>query len=110
MSLVAQAIRREWDKESFKWHPGLQALQIELKLGPGGRVQGFRIISGSGDGEVDRTARSALNRLQSIPGLSADFLREFATLAVRMEPTARREPEAAPPVQPQAILKPNGPL
>lgn len=89
VSLVAQAIRREWDKESFKWHPGLQALQIELQLGPGGRVQGFRIISGSGDGEVDRTARSALNRLKSIPGLSADFLRQFATLDVKMEPTAR---------------------
>ena len=49
----------------------------------------FVAKTGSGDGEVDRTARSALNRLQSIPGLSADFLREFATLAVRMEPTAR---------------------
>lgn len=89
VSLVAQAIRREWDKETFKWHPGLQALRVELQLGPDGRVRGFRIVSGSGDGEVDRTARNALARLASIPGLSATFLRTFATLPVEMEPVAR---------------------
>ena len=89
VSLVAQAIRREWDKESFKWHPGLQPLQVELQLGPGGRVRGFRIVNGSGDAEVDRTARSALARLDSIPGLSATFLQQFATLPVLMEPKAQ---------------------
>ncbi len=86
VSVVAQAIRREWDKESFKWHPGLQAVQVELQLGPGGVVRGFRIIGGSGDAEVDRTARSALNRLKYIPGLSASFIQQFATLPVAMEP------------------------
>ena len=89
VSLVAHAIRREWDTESFKWHPGLQALRIELQLGPAGRVRGYRIVSGSGDAEVDRTARSALGRLSSIPGLSASFLRQFATLPVEMEPVAQ---------------------
>ncbi len=86
VSVVAQAIRREWDKESFKWHPGLQAIQVELQLGPGGAVRGFRIRGSSGDAEVDRTARSALNRLKYIPGLSASFIRQFSTLPVAMEP------------------------
>ncbi|MGN0847554.1 MAG: cell envelope integrity protein TolA [Kiritimatiellia bacterium] len=89
VSLVAQAIRREWDKESFKWHSELQALQVELQLGPGGAVRGFRIIKGSGDAEVDRTARSALGRLRSIPGLSSTFLQQFPTLPVSMEPVSR---------------------
>lgn len=86
-SLVSQAIKREWNKESFSWHPSLQALKVELQLGPGGAVRGFRIISGSGDAEVDNTARSALNRLRVIPGLSSMFLQKYSTLPVSMEPT-----------------------
>ena len=87
VSLIAQAIRREWDKESFKWYPGLKPLQVSLRLGPGGRVLGFRILAGSGDGDVDRTANSALNRLKSIPGLSATFIEHFPEIALLMEPT-----------------------
>ena len=87
VSLIAQAIRREWDKESFKWYPGLKPLQVSLKLGPGGRVLGFRILVGSVDGDVDRTANSALNRLKSIPGLSATFIEHFPEIALLMEPT-----------------------
>ncbi len=87
-SLVKNAILREWDKESFKWHSGLQAIQVELQLGPGGAVRGFRVKSGSGDAEVDRTAHSALNRLKYIPGLSASFIQQFSTLPVAMEPVA----------------------
>ena len=87
VSLIAQAIKREWNKESFKWYPGLKPLQVSLKLGPGGSVRGFSILAGSGDADVDRTARSALNRLKSIPGLSATFLEHFPEIALLMEPT-----------------------
>ena len=87
ISLIAQAIRREWNKESFKWYPGLKPLQVSLKLGPGGSVRGFTILAGSGDRDVDRTAQSALNRLKSIPGLSATFLEHFSEIALLMEPT-----------------------
>ncbi len=86
-SLIRQAITREWDKESFKWYHGLEPLQVLLKLGAGGRVLGFTILKGSGDADVDRTARSALNRLKSIPGLSATFLEHFPEVALVMEPT-----------------------
>lgn len=88
-SLIKQAIQREWDKESFKWHPGLSPLEVELQFGSGGSVKGFRVLKGSGDGEVDRTARNALSRLGTIPGLSSMFLRQFPTLAVLMEPVQR---------------------
>ena len=87
VSLIAQAIKREWNKESFKWYPGLKPLQVSLKLGPGGSVRGFSILAGSGDRDVDRTAQSALSRLKSIPGLSATFLEHFPEIALLMEPT-----------------------
>lgn len=88
VSLIAQAIRREWDKESFKWYPGLKPLEVSLSLGPGGAVRGFHILRGSGDADVDRTAQNALRRLTRIPGLSASFLEKFSTLALKMEPVS----------------------
>lgn len=87
VSLIAQAIKREWNKESFKWYPGLKPLHVTLRLGPGGVVRGYRILEGSGDADVDRTARSALARLKNIPGLSATFLENFSELTIQMEPT-----------------------
>lgn len=89
VSLVAQAIRREWDKESFNWNPGLRAIRVELQFGSGGVIRSFRVLQGSGDGEVDRTARNALTRLRSVPGLSATFLEVASTFFVSMEPVSR---------------------
>jgi RND family efflux transporter MFP subunit len=89
VSLIKQAILREWNKESFKWYKGLKPIEVEFHLGSGGVVQNFKIRSGSGDADVDRTAVSALNRLkgQKIYGLTAQFLEQFPELAIVMEPT-----------------------
>lgn len=86
VSLIKRAIQAEWDKEDFNWFPGLSPLKVELKLGLGGQVLGFRILRGSGSAEVDQTARAALNRLRSIPGLSQSFLRKFPVIDVEMTP------------------------
>ena len=92
VSLIKQAILREWNKESFKWYNGLKPIEVEFHLGSGGVVQNFKIRSGSGDADVDRTAVSALNRLkgQKIYGLTAQFLEQFPELAIVMEPTQGR--------------------
>ena len=92
VSLIRQAILREWNKESFKWYSGLRPIQVKFQLGSGGMVRGFKILSGSGDADVDNTARSALNRLRghSIPGLTAQFLEQFPELTIVMEPTQGR--------------------
>ena len=92
VSLIKQAILREWNKESFKWYNGLKPIEVEFRLGSGGVVQNFKIRSGSGDADVDRTAVSALNRLkgQKIYGLTAQFLEQFPELAIVMEPTQGR--------------------
>ena len=91
-SLIRQAIFREWDKESFKWYSNLRPIEVDFSLGPGGLVRGFSIRTGSGDAEVDRTARSALNRLkgQKIYGLTAQFLEQFPELTIVMEPKQGR--------------------
>ena len=51
-----------------------------------GKLLGFRILGGSGSGDVDRTARNALGRVRSIPGLSPSFLRACPVIEVRMTP------------------------
>ena len=90
VSVIADAIQREWDKEkSFKCYPGLSPIQVVLQFGPGGTVRGFRILSGSGDPDVDRTAQSALRRLHRIMGLSSTFLEQFPEIAIEMKPVAR---------------------
>ena len=92
VSLIDKAIRREWNKESFKWYDKLHPILVNLQLGPGGVVRGFAILSGSGDADVDRTAVSALNRLkgQRIYGLTAQFLEQCPQVRIIMEPTQGR--------------------
>ena len=92
VSLIAAAIRREWEKESFNWHSGLKPIKLKLQLGAGGKVQAFSVLSSSGDADVDRTARNALTRLkgQVIYGLSTDFLTKYPVLDTLMEPAASR--------------------
>lgn len=90
VSLIRAAILREWNKESFKWYSGLRPIEVNLQLGAGGTVKGFKIHSGSGDADVDRTAQSALARLKAngrIAGLTAQFLEKFPSINIVMEPT-----------------------
>ena len=90
VSLIQAAIRREWNKESFTWHAGLRPIQVKFQLGAGGVVRDFVIISGSGDGSVDRTAQDALNRLKAkgrIDGLTPNFIKQFPEITILMEPT-----------------------
>ena len=92
VSLISDAIRKEWDKESFSWHAGLRPIEMKLRLGAGGVVRGFSIKSGSGDESVDRTAQNALARLKgrSIPGLTSEFIKQYPELDLYMEPTKGR--------------------
>jgi len=87
-SLIKRAIQVEWDKsDDFNWNPGLQPLQVQMRFGVGGQVLGFRILRGSGDPDVDRSAKAALDRVRMIPGLSPSFLRECPVIDVEMRPT-----------------------
>ena len=89
IGVIANAIQREWARETFNWNASLAPIQVSLRLGAGGRVLGFSILKGSGDAAVDRTAQNALSRVKSILGLSADFIASFPELAVEMKPLAR---------------------
>lgn len=86
VSVIGAAIRREWHKESFAWHPGLRPIQVTLVLGSNGSIIRWSIVSGSGEADVDRTARNALSRLKRVAGLSHEFLSKFPEITVKMEP------------------------
>ena len=87
-SQIKKAIMAEWDKESFKWYPGLTAIHVALSLGAGGAVRGFRIVRSSGDADVDRTANNALRRLRRIYGLTAAFLEQYPEITIEMTPVS----------------------
>ncbi len=86
MSLITQAIRRECEQDSFKWHQGLAAVQVEMSFGAGGRIVGYKLLKGSGDAAVDRLVMSAIGRLGSVPGLSSAFLQQFPPVGAVVEP------------------------
>ena len=90
VSLIQAAIRREWDKEQFNWNSNLKKIQVRFQLGEGGMVRGYRILSSSGDSEVDRTAQNALSRLKAkgrIDGLTPNFIKNYPEITILMEPT-----------------------
>lgn len=89
ISLIVAAIRRECERDSFKYHQGMVPVQLELSFGPGGRITGYRILVGSGDGAMDQLVLRAVGRLGSIGGLSAPFLQQYPRVGVLIEPLQR---------------------
>ncbi len=90
ISLIEAAVRREWDKEQFNWNSNLKKIQVRFQLGAGGMVRGYRMLSSSGDSEVDRTAQNALSRLKAkgrIDGLTPNFIKNYPEITILMEPT-----------------------
>jgi hypothetical protein len=86
VSVIASAVRREWSKESFSWHPGLRSILVTLVFGPNGTIKKWTIVSGSGEAEVDRTVRNALSRLKRVAGLSHEFLSQHSEITVELKP------------------------
>ena len=86
VSVIAAAVRREWSKESFSWHPGLRSILVTLVFGPNGTIKKWTIVSGSGEAEVDRTVRNALSRLKRVAGLSHEFLSQYSEITVELKP------------------------
>lgn len=86
VSVIGEAIKKEWNKESFNWYPGLKPIQVTLRFGSGGTITKWNIVSSSGDNDVDRTARNALTRLRRISGLSMEFLSKYSEITVEMKP------------------------
>ena len=86
VSVISEAIRREWNKESFSWHSGLRSIHVTLVFGPGGTIKRWNIVQRSGEAEVDRTAQNALSRLKRVAGLSYEFLSKYPEITVEMKP------------------------
>ena len=89
ISLITAAIRRECEKDSFKWHQNLGSVQLELKFGAGGRILGYKLVGSSGDAGIDQMVLRAVGRLGSIAGLSAPFLEQYPVVGALIEPLQR---------------------
>lgn len=85
ISLIVAAIRRECDKDNFKWHDGLKPVQLNLSFGSGGRITGCRLTGSCGDGSIDSLVVRAVNRLGSVGGLSATFLEKYPVVPAVIE-------------------------
>lgn len=85
LGLIKNRFYEVWDQPS--WTENLKPAVLEIRFGPGGRILGFKVVTGSGDSDVDDSVRRAAARVDSVPGLTAEFLSEYATLQIAFEVT-----------------------
>ncbi len=76
-SLIKNALYDAWNQPSRE-AAGTKPAEVGFKVGPGGRIANPRIITSSGSPAFDQSALDALRRVGSIPGLSAEFINQFA--------------------------------
>ena len=75
-SLIKNALYDAWNqpsREAAGFHPA----EVAFSVGPGGRIQNPRLQTPSGSAAFDQSVLDAVRRAGSIPGLSAEFLREY---------------------------------
>ena len=72
ISLIRQKFHDRWEQPA--WTSSMKMMYLEVTFGPGGKVEGYRLIQSSGDAKADRSVLSAASRVGYVSGLSADFL------------------------------------
>lgn len=85
LGLIKNRFYEVWDQPS--WTENLKPTVLEIRFGAGGRILGFKVVTSSGDKEVDDSVRRAAARVDSVPGLTAEFLSDYATLQIAFEVT-----------------------
>lgn len=87
-SLIKMAFEKKW--ETPPWTDRLRPMVLQVRFGGGGRVLGWKLVSSSGDAQADQTIKSAASRVGSVPGLPAEFIREYGSKGVKIEFTVDR--------------------
>ena len=75
-SLIKNALYDAWNQPSRE-AAGFRPAEIVFSVGAGGRIQNPRLQTSSGSAAFDQSVLDAARRAGSIPGLSAEFLREY---------------------------------
>ena len=86
-SLIKRKFYDVWDQPA--WSPNLKRAVLNVQFGSGGRVTGYKLVESSGDPQVDNSIRAAAARVQTVPGLTADFLRTHSIVPIAFEVTAQ---------------------
>ena len=83
-ALIRRAMHAAWVQPSAEEAAGAVA-EVGIRLGPGGRIEGWDLARPSGNPVVDASVAQALKRLKRIEGLSDAFLVRHAAVTVSFE-------------------------
>ncbi len=75
-SLIKNALYDAWNQPARE-AAGFRPAEVAFSVGTGGRIQNPRLQTSSGSAIFDQSVLAAVHRTGSIPGLSAEFLREY---------------------------------
>lgn len=85
LSLIRRAYYDKWERPA--WMSSLKEMRLEISIGAGGTITGYRLVSSSGDTSADRSVISAAGRVKSVGGLSAEFIRDNPKVIVNFKVT-----------------------
>jgi len=85
-ALIREAFYSKWTDRPA-WTDQLGEIHLDVRFGPGGRVEGYELVKSSGDGEADRTVLRAASLVHSVRGLSSGFLERNKSVVVRFTVT-----------------------
>lgn len=80
LSLIRKAFYSKWNCPS--WTDRLRPVQLSVTFGSGGSVEGYRIISSSGDRATDESVLAAAAAVRMVHGLSYEFLSKNRTIII----------------------------
>lgn len=85
ISLIREAFYAKWVRPA--WNDTLKEMLLEVQFDLNGRVKGYRLTKSSSDSAADATVRQAASLVNTVHGLSTDFLRQNPTVTIRFKVT-----------------------
>lgn len=83
-SILKNAIDTAWYQPPRE-AAGFRPAEITFNIGPGGRISNPRIAISSGSVVFDKSAIDAINRIGSLPDLSAEFIKQYKELTIEFK-------------------------
>ena len=84
LELIRQTLYRSWSQPSGHHLRG-RVTVVSLRLDPRGTIMDYEIDRASGDTEMDRSVRAAMESVRRIPGLSSGFAARRQRVTVYFE-------------------------
>lgn len=81
LAYLRRAFYERWDIPA--WTDRLGEMHLEVRLGAGGKIEGYRLVRSSGDAAADRSVLVAASRVERVRGLSQAFIENNRTVIVK---------------------------